>query len=200
MPLKFHCHCSQCDSQIATQPQLPEASDSIRSTSWVGSCKIPTPFQVSMKVCHQSRSDLTCAFSLINLSLSRTDVMTSMIRLTNLLPGLTIFAACCSSPSSDSSSRLHPAFLPIHFPSSPRILLSLSSGNLSSMAKESISIPRYVIVVAGPSHFSWATKTPNWSHMFIKQDLLCSHYATYLPTSVKILGADHRPKGKQVSM
>ena len=52
---------------------------------------------------------------------------------------------------------------------------SVCPGNLSSMAKKSISIPRYVIVVAGPSHFSWTTKTPNWSHVFIRQALLCSH-------------------------
>ena len=90
-------------------------------------------------------------FSLINLSLSLTDVMTSMILLTNLLPDLTTLPVCCSNPSSNSSFLLHPAFLPIYFFSSRRILLT---GNLSSIAKESISIPRYLVVVAGPSHFS----------------------------------------------
>ena len=80
-------------------------------------------------------------------------------------------------------------------------------------------------MVAGPSHLLLATKTQNWSHVFITQALLCSqsyefalplgnvfiqivhqmwhpccfaHHSNISTTSLKILQADCRLKGRQV--
>ena len=113
-----------------------QASDFMVIISWVESCRIPMPMQISITVYQHSKSNMishlalqTCLCPGLMSQLWWSTLQTS------LLPAFTILVVCCSSTRSNSSSHLHPAFLPIHFSSSKQILLS---GNLSFTAKESI--------------------------------------------------------------
>ena len=79
----------------------------------------------------------------------------------NILPGLTTLEAKAKRPIRDSSSRL------VHFGRLNHCLMialiccSLSAGSRMVIATESgISIPKYVIVVVGPTSLSSAMGTP----------------------------------------
>ena len=105
------------------------------------------PFHLSKKCCHHIRSDLTSADSAPSLtkwSLPLTDDVTCISLLTNLLPGLTTFVACCRMPTNDSSSLLLDAFLPNHSETVWRTLANFCASSPSSIAWVSISMPRNV--------------------------------------------------------
>ena len=80
------------------------------------------------------------------------------MRLINVLPGFTTLHACCSFPTSDSSSFKVQKFLPSQLATMTSAQSAFLPGGID-MATVSISIPKKVRVVAGPSSFSGATGT-----------------------------------------
>ena len=80
----FHFHCSQCVAHTATQPHLPEASDSNLTNICYGFDIIPIPFHLTMNADHQNRSDSISVLRHTKRSLSLTVDITVMIRQTNL--------------------------------------------------------------------------------------------------------------------
>ena len=94
-----------------------------------------------------------------------------MRRRRNRRPAGTTLAANESFPMSDRSFLFVTLRLPSHDLVRDEISCSLSGGNLSCCREESRTMPRNVMQVAGPSHFSVATGTPilsqTWSMVAI---------------------------------
>ena len=83
-----------------------------------------------------------------------------MRRRRNRRPAGTTLAANESFPMSDRSSLFVTLHSPSHELVRDEISCSLSAGNLSCCREESRTMPKKVMQVAEPSHFSVATGTP----------------------------------------
>ena len=94
LTILFHSHIGQWGLYTAPQAQLPEASVSKITLCLSKLGSKPTLFHCFMKLCHHCRSKRISAFNLTKWSRSQTDVICTMIRLTNLHPGCTTLAAC----------------------------------------------------------------------------------------------------------
>ena len=79
---------------------------------------------------------------------------------TNDLPSLMTLVACWSRPTNDSISCFVALLLPNQLATSWRVLCRLSSGSRISDFKVSMTIPKYVMEVEGPSSLSWASEIP----------------------------------------
>ena len=99
----------------------------------------------------------------------------SIICRRNDLPGLTTRQACCNVPMRDSSSRFVHDFLCHHCPRSAQMRESFSWGRRRTPALVSISMPKNVRCVEGPSSFSRASGTPNSSHVRHISYSACAH-------------------------
>ena len=97
----------------------------------------------------------------------------ALIRLcVNARPSRTTLATWVSRPIKESRSRFVPDHLgvlvlplPIQCSSSDWSLCSFSLGNLTSLAMVSVSMPRNVDLVVGPSVFPGATGRPTLAHV-----------------------------------
>ncbi len=131
----------------------------------------PTPFQPALNSHHHSMSDLASLLSLTKCSSLLVDADSSIGRLVKVLPALTTLHAWPRTPISESSSRFLQAFLPRHPASSASIRANLSFGSLSSMATVSISIPRIVRHMVGPSSFVGSGDSPCTRVQLTRQQL-----------------------------
>ena len=118
------------------------------------------PFQVGRNFAHQEMSFLASEFKEIRWDNLSTVVDKSMRRLINIRPDGITLEANESFPINESRSLLVHFFKFDHFCSIATRADSLSSGNLSDIVCESISIPRNVSLVSGPTIFSGAKGTP----------------------------------------
>ena len=115
------------------------------------------PFQVGRNFAHQEMPFLASEFKEIRWDNLSTAVDKSVRRLINIRPDGITLEANESFPINESRSLLVHFFKFDHFCT---ISDSLSSGNLSDIVCESISIPRNVSLVSGPTIFSGAKGTP----------------------------------------
>ena len=147
----------------APQPHWPEASDRrVRSgLSLLTSQKRETLFHPAKNLCHHSRSERKAQFKRQWWSSPFSVEAKVIIRLRNTLPGFTTVLACWSWPIRDSSSRFEHLFLPLHTAIVSCSRLSFSAGRRNSCFTVSISMPKKVRMVAGPSHLARANGTPN---------------------------------------
>ncbi len=83
------------------------------------------------------------------------------ILLRNDLPGRTTHVACWSCPINDCSSLFVQHHFPVHSLTSCSRRFNFSAGRCSDFDTVSISIPRKVILVAGPSVLWAAIGTPS---------------------------------------
>ena len=95
----------------------------------------------------------------------------------NDLPALTTLQAWLRRPSRDSSITFKDTFLNCHSERRSLSLLSLSLGSLSSIASVSISIPKNVIPVVGPTDLNAASGTPSTEHVAIMICSLLAHWS-----------------------
>ena len=129
-----------------------------------------TPFHDCKNECHHVTSALALADRWTWWSRALTDVDASIRLRKKVLPGWTTDAAWLRRPIKERRSRFVPERrgdnfgLPcIHWPRSTISLCSLSCGRRSCRDAVSISIPKNVRVVEGPSVFSSAIGTPSSS-------------------------------------
>ena len=140
----------------APQPHEPEASDVIlRLGRWDGGGRKEMPFHVVMNEAHHARSERNPWLSLITGCDGRTACNRSIIRRKKDLPDLTTLQAWLRRPIRDSSSVREQADLSPHCCSRARSRWSFSSGRRTSPASESISMPKIIRHVVGPSRL-WA--------------------------------------------
>ena len=81
--------------------------------------------------------------------------------------------ACWSRPTKDRISLFVALFLPNQLAISWWILCSFSSGSRISDFDVSITIPRNVMEVEGPSNFSSANGIPSSLHVCMNISILC---------------------------
>ena len=97
------------------------------------------------------------------------------MRRINVLPKCTTVAACCRRPVIDCSSRCVHERLFSQAEISPLRRANLPWGRHSSFATLSISMPKNVRHVVGPSHLSTASGTPSllMENSFVELALSC---------------------------
>ena len=129
----------------------------------MSSGKTEIPFQVGRKSSHHWMSLRASAFRLMWWWSLRAVVLKSISLLKNNLPKRTTLAAKDSLPIRERSSLFVHFFLPIHWVSCDCRSEYLLSGRLMTWSSESISIPKYVRTVVGPSSLWGAKGTPSLS-------------------------------------
>ena len=122
---------------------------------------IATLFHDSRKVSHQARSDRTAPRRGMGWCGFLVAAWSSNSRRRNDLPGFTTTQACCNFPARDSSSFFMHERFPIQVETSALSSTSLACGRRSCSVMVSISMPRKVRHVVGPSSFWVATGTPS---------------------------------------
>ena len=118
------------------------------------------PFQLGRNFAHREISCLASEFREIRWDNRSTVVDKSIRHLTNILPGGITLEANESFPIKGKRSLFVHFFKIDHFCIIATRVDNLSSGNLSDIVCESISIPRKVRFVDGPTIFSGASGTP----------------------------------------
>ncbi len=108
------------------------------------------PFHPDKKVAHHCRSDLKPRFSRIRWCGFFAMASSAIILLRNDLPGRTTHVACWSCPINDCSSLFVQHRFPVHSLTSCSRRFNFSAWRCSDFDTVSISIPRKVILVAGP--------------------------------------------------
>ena len=161
----LHCHWNHWSLNTAAHPQLPEASEYNLTVLFSTSGSMPIPFHCSKNLCHQRRSDIISWLNRTRWFLFLTFAISSIILRTKRRPGFTTVDACWSSPTNELMSFLRPESFPSHSWTDSFTLWSLSAGNRNSMLTESISIPRNLRHVDGPSHLWGANGTPSCSQV-----------------------------------
>ena len=136
-----------------------------------GAMNIEMPFQNGRKLFHHRRSALASGLRWMWWCSFLTVVESWMRRRRNRRPAGTTLAAKDSFPMRDRSSLLVALRLPSHDLIRDEISCSFSGGNLSCCREESRTMPRKVMQVAGPSHFSVATGIPIASHTWSMVDM-----------------------------
>ena len=144
----------------APAPHEPEASAVIEGLLGRRGNR-PVPFQTSMYVCHQTRSALHLWSNLVRWFAAFKRDMASIRLLIKGLPAGTTCAASHSRPMTTCRSCLDVDFLLHHSAKVHFKRVSLVCGRRSSMDTVSISIPRKVRVVAGPSTLAGSTGSPS---------------------------------------
>ena len=91
------------------------------------------------------------------------------------LPGLTTLLAYDSEPIRDKRSLFLHALKPLQRLSCSLISANFSEGNLRELSIESISIPRKVRDVAGPTDLDGSTGRPAHSHVVVMIFMFLSH-------------------------
>ena len=157
-----HFNWNHSGREYAPQPHEPDASDTNTAVGAWGRKK-PMPFQLWRYCAHHCKSDLNSRLMRMGWSRASNLMDRSIIRRTNVLPGLTTVAACCSCPIRDSSSLFEHLLrrcqdLMVCWRSS-----SFSWGRLRTSRAVSIWMPRNARVIEGPMTLSGATGTPNAS-------------------------------------
>ena len=216
-----HWSWNHFSAHKAPHPQLPDVSD-VTVTSgfafrWL--CSRDTPFQEAANWCHHSMSERASRFNRTKWWGRLVSLVRSMILRMKDRPYRTTLQACERLPTSDSF--LVPPFFPCHCTSSFCSLESLSSGSLSCIATESISMPRNVSLVARPSDLRSSTggrrpphrfgasclrcgrtrltRVPLYRdeviHIVIYECCICIIHCNASATAEKMRGADLSPKG-----
>ena len=138
-------------------------------------CRHETPFQVSRKRCHQSKSDLKSWLSLIAWSRSLRVAARSIILRTKGLPCGTTFEAYVRWPIRDRRSLFEVTFLFNQRETMFLMSRNFCSGSLISILAESSKIPKKINRVVGPSILSMARGKPNFLQMLIRVLRFCLH-------------------------
>ena len=136
-----------------------------------GAMNIEMPFQDGRKLFHHRRSALASGLRWMWWCSFLTVVESWMRRRRNRRPAGTTLAAKDSFPMRDRSSLLVALRLPSHDLIRDEMSCSFFGGNLSCCSEESRTMPRKVMQVAGPSHFSVATGIPITSHTWSMIDM-----------------------------
>ncbi len=144
-----------------------------------------TPFQPVLNCHHHSISDRASLLSLTKCSGFFVVVESSISLLMKVLPALMTLHACDSVPIRDKRSRFLQAFLPLQTAKSEVSRISLSSGRRSSIATVSMSMPKNVMHVTGPSSFAGSGGRPSLSQVSCMTALLRVHSARSAPMVIK---------------
>ena len=137
-----HFHWNHLEPHDAPQPHEPDASVFSGLSTGTSFGISEMPFHPSIYFSHDIRSECADSFSLIQWSLRRTAVSSTIKQRTNVRPGWITVAACCRCPRSDSSSLfLHP-FLPTHSRTRASVHSSFSRGSRTTISWVSNSKPR----------------------------------------------------------
>ena len=168
-----HRSWNHCLLYHAPQPHVPDASEANSGPGWaVQLVTAAMPFH-------------DCANVLKWLALPCICSRFIMLR-KNDRPGLTTLHAWLRVPISDSSSRLVHAFLSPHSRSSSCTRCSFAGGSRNSPVTESISMPRKVMHVVGPSVLWAANGTRNSVHVRESCSRLRPHLSVPgLPSTMK---------------
>ena len=162
----FRCH--------APHSQVPNALDVMTRLSLVSLTMTEVPFQWAAKVFYQRMSDLNTLFKRMWWYLPFATLNSEMMRC-KMISCLTTVHACCNVPIKDSSSSRVHAFFLSHSCTKVFSRSSFSFGNWRTCFTVSISIPRNVITVLGPSCFSWASDAHFLAHFGHRIQVVRTH-------------------------
>ena len=170
----------------APHPQLPEASEVNSSLSFWLLMIRDVPFQWAANVFHHRISDLNSLFKRMWWCLCLAMLRSDIIRRINDLPGIITVQACCRVPTRDSSSWRVQAFFISHALISSPSRSSFSRGSRNTCCIVSISIPKKVMAVLGPSCFSGASGTPRSLYVLARMSRYFWHvFESGGPTTAK---------------
>ncbi len=160
--LAVMCHCSvwpshgswnhrepQCVRHQCRGRDICQASQQLHS---IPACAELPPHSISNHASLLSLTKCSSFFAVIESSISL---------LMKVLPALMTLHACNSIPIRDKRSRCLQAFLPLQPAKSEVSRVSLSFGRRSSIATVSMSMPKNVMHVAGPSSFAGSGGRPS---------------------------------------
>ena len=177
--LEVHCIWNQRFPYHAPHPHEPEASDanSLLGRSW-GRSRIDTPFHSVTNRCHHARSALNSLLRRIGwgqCGCMGTAWRRLIILRRNERPDHTTLHAWLRSPTRDSRSRREHDFRSLHSRRRDKRRCNLSAGKRSCAALVSISMPRYVRHVVGPSVLWVAIGTPRRAHARLREAIASAH-------------------------